>query len=109
LGGPAGTSAWLAVTEGDAGLSDESGVTTSSDHPKGQVATNPDQRARNDRRPVMSTHVFGITVTTLADASRTARSIDHAVTLVDELSHVMVVVDQRGRVTMRPEEGRVPS
>ncbi len=57
----------------------------------------------------MSTHVSGITVTTLADASSMARSIDHAVTLVDDLSHVMVVVDQRGRVTMRPEEGRVAS
>jgi hypothetical protein len=56
----------------------------------------------------MSTHVFGITVTTLADASRMARSVDHAVTLVDEVSHVRVVVDQRGRVTMRPEEGRIP-
>ena len=51
----------------------------------------------------------GITVTTLADASSVARSIDHAVTLVDDLSDVMVVVDQRGRVTMRPEEGRVAS
>jgi len=52
----------------------------------------------------MSTHVFGLTVATLADASRAARMVDHAVTLVDEASHVVVVVDQRGRVTMRPQE-----
>jgi hypothetical protein len=52
----------------------------------------------------MSTHVFGLTVGTLADASRAARTVDHAVTLVDEVSHVVVVVDQRGRVIMRPQE-----
>ncbi|HET6835012.1 MAG TPA: hypothetical protein VFH30_14150 [Acidimicrobiales bacterium] len=52
----------------------------------------------------MSTHVFGLTVATLADASRAARTVDHAVTLVDEASHVVVVVDQRGRVIMRPQE-----
>jgi hypothetical protein len=52
----------------------------------------------------MSTHVFGLTVATLADASRAARTIDHAVTLVDEVSQVVVVVDQRGRVIMRPQE-----
>jgi hypothetical protein len=55
----------------------------------------------------MSTHIFGLTVAALADASRAARAartVDHAVTLVDEASHMIVVVDQRGRVTMRPEE-----
>jgi hypothetical protein len=52
----------------------------------------------------MSTHVFGLTVATLADASRAARTVDHAVTLIDEASHVVVVVDPRGRVTMRPVE-----
>jgi CBS-domain-containing membrane protein len=52
----------------------------------------------------MSTHVFGLTVSTLADASRAARTVDHAVTLVDEASHVIVVVDQRGRVVVRPQE-----
>jgi hypothetical protein len=51
----------------------------------------------------MSTHIFGLTVATLADASRAARTVDHAVTLVDEVSHVVVIVDQRGRVTMRPQ------
>ena len=50
----------------------------------------------------MSTHIYGLTVGALADASRAARAVDHAVTLVDEASHVIVVVDQRGRVTMPP-------
>jgi hypothetical protein len=50
---------------------------------------------------IMSTHVYGLTVAVLADASRAARTVDHAVTLVDDASHVIVVVDQRGRVTMR--------
>lgn len=53
---------------------------------------------------MVSTHIFGLTVAALADASRAARTVDHAVTLVDEASHMIVVVDQRGRVTMRPEE-----
>lgn len=57
----------------------------------------------------MSTHVFGITIGTLSDASRMARSVDHAVTLVDEVSHVVVVVDPRGRVTMRPQERPIPN
>jgi hypothetical protein len=54
----------------------------------------------------MSTHVFGLTVATLADASHAARTVDHAVTLVDETSHMVVVVDQRGRVMMRPQEAQ---
>ena len=56
------------------------------------------------RGRVMSAHVFGLPVATLADASRAARTIDHAVTLVDEASHVIVVIDQRGRVVVRPQE-----
>jgi hypothetical protein len=59
---------------------------------------------RKERGRVVSTHVFGLTVATLADASRAARTVDHAVTLVDETSHMVVVVDQRGRVMMRPQE-----
>lgn len=49
----------------------------------------------------MSTHIYGLTVAALADASAAARTVDHAVTLVDEASHMIVVVDPRGRVTMR--------
>ena len=52
----------------------------------------------------LSTHNFGLTVAALADASHAARTVDHAVTLVDDAAHVIVVVDQQGRVTMRPAE-----
>ena len=51
----------------------------------------------------MSTHVYGLTVNMLADASRAARTVDHAVTLVDDATRTIVVIDQRGRVTPRPE------
>jgi hypothetical protein len=50
----------------------------------------------------MSIHVFGLTVAALIDASRAARVVDHAVSLVDDSSHVIVIVDQRGRVAVRP-------
>jgi hypothetical protein len=50
----------------------------------------------------MSTHVFGLTVDLLEHASLAARTVDHAVTLVDDATHTVVVIDQRGRVTMRP-------
>jgi hypothetical protein len=52
----------------------------------------------------MSTHIFGLTVTALTDASLAARTVDHAVTLVDEATHMVVVVDPRGRVRIRPDE-----
>jgi hypothetical protein len=52
----------------------------------------------------MSTHIYGLTVTALTDASLAARTVDHAVTLVDEATHMIVVVDPRGRVRMRPDE-----
>jgi hypothetical protein len=42
---------------------------------------------------VMSTHIFGLTVAMLADASLAARTVDHAVTLVDDAARVIVVVD----------------
>jgi hypothetical protein len=64
----------------------------------------PDERLKKGKGRAMSTHVFGLTVATLADASRAARTVDHAVTLVDETSHMVIVVDQRGRVMMRPQE-----
>ena len=56
----------------------------------------------------MSTHVYGLTVSMLADASRAARTIDHVVTLVDEATRVIVVVDQHGHVTVRPQGERQP-
>ncbi|HEU0170905.1 MAG TPA: hypothetical protein VFR26_05630 [Acidimicrobiales bacterium] len=40
----------------------------------------------------------------LADASRAARTVDHAVTLVDDASRMIVVIDQRGRVSVRIDE-----
>jgi hypothetical protein len=52
----------------------------------------------------MSIHIDGLTVTALTDASLTARSVDHAVTIVDDAAHVIVVVDPRGRVRIRPDE-----
>ena len=52
----------------------------------------------------MSTHVYGLTVSLLADASRAARTVDHAVTLVDDSSRMIVVIDQRGRVSVRTDE-----
>ena len=52
----------------------------------------------------MSTHIDGLTMTALTDASLTARSVDHAITLVDDASHLIVVVDPRGQVRIRPDE-----
>jgi hypothetical protein len=51
----------------------------------------------------MGIHVYGVTVGTLEDASRAARTVDHAVTLIDDLAHIVVLVDQRGRVVIRAE------
>jgi hypothetical protein len=53
----------------------------------------------------MSTHIYGLTVDLLTDASRAARTVDHAVILVDDASHTIVVIDQRGRVSVRPDTG----
>jgi len=61
----------------------------------------PSARTTGEENRTMSTHIFGLTVAALADASHAARTVDHAVTLIDDASHVIVVVDQRGRVTMR--------
>jgi hypothetical protein len=51
----------------------------------------------------MSTHVYGLTVDLLTNASAAARTVDHAVTLVDHATHMIVVIDQRGRVTVRSD------
>jgi len=50
----------------------------------------------------MSTHVDELTVNLLIDACVAARTVDHAVTLVDDGSQTVIVIDQRGRVTVRP-------
>jgi hypothetical protein len=49
----------------------------------------------------MSIHIFGLTVAALVRAAHAARRADHTVTLVDHVSQVTVVVDQRGRMTVR--------
>ena len=55
----------------------------------------------------MSTHVYGLTVSMLADASRAARTVDHAVTLLDDATDTIVVIDQRGHVTVRADDTRL--
>ena len=52
----------------------------------------------------MSIHIYGLTMTALTDATLTARTVDHAITIVDDASHLIVVVDPRGRVRIRPDE-----
>jgi hypothetical protein len=52
----------------------------------------------------MGIHVYGLSVGMLEDASRAARTVDHAVALIDDLAHLVVLVDQRGRVVIRPED-----
>jgi hypothetical protein len=57
-----------------------------------------------DRRGSMGIHVFGVTDATLEDASRAARTLDHAVTLIDDSAHMVVLVDRRGRIVVRSED-----
>jgi hypothetical protein len=54
------------------------------------------------------THVYGLRVTDLQTAWLRATTTDHAVSLVDDCSHTIVMVDQRGRVVVRPEERHEP-
>ena len=51
----------------------------------------------------MGIHVYGVTVGTLQDASRAARTVDHTVTLIDDFTHTVVLVDQCGRIIIRSE------
>jgi hypothetical protein len=60
-------------------------------------------RTAIDRRNSMGIHVYGVTVGTLQDASRAARTVDHAVTLIDDFAHMVVLVDQRGHIVIRSE------
>jgi hypothetical protein len=53
----------------------------------------------------MSTHVDGVTVNILIDAFAAARTVDHNVTLVDDASRSVIVIDPRGGVTVRPHAG----
>jgi hypothetical protein len=63
------------------------------------------QRKYEHREPAMSTHIDGLTVNILMDAFVAARTVDHNVTLVDDASHTVIVIDPRGRVTVRPHAG----
>jgi hypothetical protein len=64
------------------------------------------RRDAQGQESAMGTHVYGLTVSLLSDASRAARTVDHAVTLLDHATHTIVVIDQRGRVTVRPDDTR---
>jgi hypothetical protein len=51
----------------------------------------------------MGVHVFGLTIGMLADAAQAARTADRSVLLIDDLAQVVVVIDQHGRLLVRPE------
>jgi hypothetical protein len=53
----------------------------------------------------MSTHVDGLAVNFLTDAFAAARTVDDNVTLVDDASHSVIVIDPRRGVTVRPHAG----
>jgi hypothetical protein len=56
----------------------------------------------------MTTHIFGLTIAVLDAAARAARAVDHPVTLIDDATHMIVVIDKRGRVMMRADEAYGP-
>jgi hypothetical protein len=51
----------------------------------------------------MGVHVFGLTIGMLADAAQAARIADRSVLLIDDVAHVVVLIDQHGRLVVRPE------
>lgn len=51
----------------------------------------------------MGVHVSGLTVRMLSDASRAARVVDGTVALIDDLAHMVIIVDKSGRILMRPD------
>jgi len=51
----------------------------------------------------MGVHVFGLTIGTLADAARAARTADRSVLLIDDVDHLVVLIDQHGRLVVRPD------
>jgi hypothetical protein len=55
----------------------------------------------------MGVHVFGLTVGMLADAAQAARTADRSVLLIDDVAHVVVLIDQRGRLVVRSEHPMV--
>lgn len=51
----------------------------------------------------MGVHVFGLTIGMVADAAQAARVADRSVLLIDDVAHVVVLIDQHGRLVVRPE------
>jgi hypothetical protein len=51
----------------------------------------------------MGVHVLGLTIGMLADAAQAARTADRSVLLIDDVAQVVVVIDQHGRLLVRPE------
>jgi hypothetical protein len=51
----------------------------------------------------MGVHVFGLTIEMLADAAQAAQTADRSVLLIDDVAEVVVVIDQHGRLLVRPE------
>jgi hypothetical protein len=63
---------------------------------------------RDERRRLrrLRIHVYGVTVATLEDVSRAARTVDYRVILIDDSAHT-VLVDQCGRIVIRSEDAPV--
>jgi hypothetical protein len=55
----------------------------------------------------MGVHVFGLSIGMLADAAQAARTADRSVLLIDDVAHVVVLIDQRGRLVVRSEHPMV--
>lgn len=54
----------------------------------------------------MTAHFNGLPASAITEAAYAARTVDHAITLVDDAAHVVVVVDPHGHVIARAEAGR---
>jgi hypothetical protein len=50
------------------------------------------------------THINGLTMDWLTTAWMRARTTEHAISLVDEATHMIVTVSSKGDVVIRPEE-----
>jgi hypothetical protein len=57
----------------------------------------------------MGVHIDGVTVRMLADAARAARAVDDTVTLIDDVAQMVIMVDQRGRVVVQPDQPSITS
>jgi hypothetical protein len=57
----------------------------------------------------MGVHVFGLTIGMLTDAAKAARTADRTVLLIDDVAHVVVLIDSHGRLVVRPEDRVIAS